>query len=278
MKPISSAIIGKDGIIGRAFFQYHSRFYPDLCAAGREDLDLGKPDLKFLKQECSWAIIAAGWGTPQRCVDNPALARKLDYDGVLNLSRMLAKRGVTPIFFSTTYIFDGKESLYFPNSPASPTNEYGALHADREKRLMEELDGNCLIIRLSRVLGERSLVHEMCEQLLKKQIIHAAVDQVLYLVTTSDIVDGVTALQQANKRGIFHICQDEGITRYELARYLAKELFLSEALVHPIKLKEVSRIGRPERIKMLSSIKVRPWKEGVDAILKQYRVVFNMEC
>ncbi len=278
--PPKSIIVGCTGFIGKHFYSYLKNYYPDIIGTNRLGevvLELKDPQVTFEVGDNSSAIIAAGYATPQRCYQDYSYCRAIDLDGVLNLTKQLVDRGITPIVFSTSYVFDGSKPLYYPESTTSPVNLYGALLAEREEKLLEELKGNCIILRLSRVYAsDEGIIVDMIKELMETGRIRAATDQMLQLVNIEEVMFAVFALQKANKRGIYQICPEDSVSRYDMACYIAQQLGFSPSDVTKITMNEIDNIPRPKSAFLASCYKVRSWKEGVDQIVSQYRkVVFG---
>ena len=277
-----SLIIGVNGFIGSNFFNALTLCYPDIIGTskkGEVTLDLLEPNISFSLDGYSWALIAAGYATPQRCYADPNLCEKIDLKGVLTLSKQLLKEGVTPVMFSTTQVFDGSLPLYYPDSQTSPVNLYGKIHADREERLLHELHGDCLILRLCRVFAkEQGMICEIVNELKQKQEVFAATDQMLQIVSVEEVISCVFDLQRANERGIFQICPEDHVSRYKMSCFIAKELGLPPEGVKPIVMSDIDDIPRPKIAHLASCYKVQPWKTGVINVVDQYRKKAVEEC
>jgi len=280
--PPKSIVIGCTGFIGRHFYHHLQNYYPDIIGTdrrGKTALDLKNPQLTFDVGGHSWAIIATGYATPKRCYDDYSLCRQLDLDGVVNLSKQLVDKGIIPVIFSTSQVFDGSQSLYYPESKTSPVNLYGVIHAEREERLLEELKGRCLILRLCRVYAANGgTVLDIITELMQRGEITAATDQILQLVNIEEVMAAIFALQSANKRGIYQISPEDSVSRYEMACYIAQELGVSVSNVKKITMSDIDNIPRPKCAFLASCYNVQSWKEGVDQVVKQYRKIALGKC
>lgn len=277
-KPPKTCVIGKNGFLGSHFFNHYKQFYPDIIGTTKEGeyaIDLSNPKVSFPLEGYSWALIAAGFATPQKCHKYPEVAKKCDIEGTLRLARELNQKDIIPIIFSTAYVFDGKEKQYFSDTPHSPVNIYGKLYAERERRLLDELKKNCLIVRTCRVYGEkkgdRTILDSMIDRLMHQQKIEAAVDQILQLVSVQEVIACISNLQNKNARGIYQICSKNGVSRYDVAKYLASSLELCEAMITPVKMSAFDKINRPRVVNMVSCFPVKSWKKGADCLVSQYR-------
>src|SRR6516162_3545969 len=156
-----TAVIGAGGYLGRHFLARYQGVYPDtlgvdVAGPWKHLLDLAKPDIRLMKLAQSgyeYAIIAAAVTGLARCEQDVAFTRALNVTGTLELAKQLADEGVTPVFFSTDNVFDGKEGGYVDEAPTNPVNQYGAQKAEVERRLPEVSRGRYLIARLGKVFG-----------------------------------------------------------------------------------------------------------------------------
>lgn len=271
--PLKTLVIGAKGYLGKHFFAFYSDCLGThhLPALGLETLDLFHPQIDWLKEDCPFAIIAGGICNPKRCDEKSYLC---NVEGSLALGKLLVKRGTVPIFFSSDYVFDGTQPFYTEASLRSPLNLYGKQKAELEVRLLQELGGNCLIIRLSKVYGttkgDGTLFDEMAATLAKKKPLHAASDQIFAPISVGEVVQGVAALQKKNARGLFQFAGPLCASRYEMASFLAK-LLASEELVEKISLDDLNDgIKRPKRTHLHSEVQAVPWMDGVNKIAREY--------
>ena len=275
MTPPKSSVVGSTGFIGSHLFNELKKHYPDLIGTSRNEqpfLDLRRPTINFSTKGYRWAIIAVGYSTPQRCIQEPDLCWQVDIDGTMELCREFIVRGITPVVLSTTQVFDGEQEVYYPHSPTSPTNMYGEIHAKREEILMREMADDCLIIRLCRIYGpHQNVMHEIVQKLLNRGEVEAAVDQELQLASIEELSNCLFDLQAQDARGIFQICPKEPANRYEMACYIAEGLGMERSCVKAISMSDIDNIPRPKSAYLASFCEIKEWKEGVDELIKCYR-------
>jgi dTDP-4-dehydrorhamnose reductase len=271
--PLKTLVIGAKGFLGRHF---HT-FYPEclgthhVLAPGFETLDLFHPHLDWLKEHYPFAIIAGGIVNPKKCNEESYLC---NVEGPLLLGKLLVERGTLPIFFSSDYVFDGTQPFYTSASLHSPLNLYGKQKAELEVRLLQELQGNCLIIRLSKVYGttkgDGTLFDEMTATLVQKKPLFAAHDQIFAPMSVEEVVQGVAELQKKRARGLFQFAGPLSASRYEMASYLAQDLGREE-LVKRISLDDLNDgIVRPKCTYLHSTVFAAPWKEGINKMVREY--------
>jgi dTDP-4-dehydrorhamnose reductase len=286
-----TAVIGAGGYIGRHLLAAYRAIYPDamdvdVAGPWTHLLDLAAPDVRPLKLRESgyeYAVIAAAVTGLARCEQSPDFTRARNVTGTLELARQLAGENVTPIFFSTDNVFDGREGGYSDEAPTSPVNEYGAQKAEVERRLPEVTRGRYLIPRLGKVFGlvrgDRTLLDEMADRLTRGQEVAAARDQIFCPVLIDDVVRAVLGLQRAGATGLFNVCAPEVWSRFDIALAMARAVAADAALVKEICLDDLKepfrRTKRGDlrcgRLKATLNLEFRPLAACIAAIVKQYR-------
>jgi dTDP-4-dehydrorhamnose reductase len=262
-RPPKTAVIGAGGYLGRHLLAACRAVYPDAVGADVtgpwERLDLAAPDVRPLRLRESgheYAIIAAAVTGLARCEQNKDFTRARNVTGTLELARQLTEEGVTPIFFSTDNVFDGREGAYPDEAPTNPLNEYGAQKAEVERRLPDVCRGRYLILRLGKVFGlargDRTLLDEMADRLTKGQDVAAASDQVFCQLWVGDLLQAAQGLQAAGATGLFNVCGPEVWSRFDLARALASALGADPSRVKRISLDDLHEpFRRPKRTDLI---------------------------
>jgi dTDP-4-dehydrorhamnose reductase len=258
-----TAVIGAGGFLGRHLLAAHQVVNPEALGVDVQGrwayhLDLASPDIRSLKLRehgYEYAIMAAAVTGLARCEQDKAYTRARNVTGTLELGRQLAQEGVTPVFFSSDNVFDGRDGSYADDAPTNPLNEYGAQKTEVERRLPEICGGRCLILRLGKVFGlgrgDRTLLDEMADRLRSGQEVAAARDQVFCPLLIDDLVRSVIGLQEVKTTGLFNVC-GEAWSRLDLALTLARALGADPALVKGISLDDLKEpFRRPKRTDMV---------------------------
>jgi len=284
-------IVGAKGFLGRHFFYFYQRYFPAIIGThytfssdfARLDLSTPKTDFQALSlQGYKYALIAGGICNPQKCEENPYASYKINVDGILFLSELLLAKGITPILVSSGYVFNGEIGNYMEEDPRSPINWYGAQKAALEKKALEQFKDQCLIVRIAKVFGivkgDGTLIDEIILSLFQSREVLAAKDQILSPISIQDVIQGITALQKNQCRGLYHLGGLEQINRYELALKIARELQVNEHLIKKISLDELpASFKRPKRSDLLSqkllnhtNIKMTSFRLFIKIITSQY--------
>jgi dTDP-4-dehydrorhamnose reductase len=288
-----TSVIGAGGYLGRHLLAAYRAVDPDALGVDvvgpwTHLLDLAAPDIGPLKLRDSgykYAIIAAAVTGLARCEQDRDFTRARNVTGTLELARQLTDEGVTPIFFSTDNVFDGREGGYSDEAPTSPVNEYGSQKAEVERRLPEVTRGRCLIPRLGKVFGlvrgDRTLLDEMADRLTRGQEVAAARDQIFCPVLVDDVVRAVLGLQTVGATGLFNVCAPEVWSRFDLALGLARALGADPSLVKGISLDDLTESFRRtkrgdlrcRRLRATFDLEFQPMASCIAAIAKQYQEI-----
>lgn len=267
-RPPRTAIVGCEGTLGRALASAHLRLDPRTVLVGRRStewvLDLAdfansasalEPGLASTLRErgVAQAILSAGVTRIAVCEDDPAATRRVNVEGALRLAEALSRLGLTVLWFSSDYVFDGAAPAYADEASPSPLNEYGRQKAEVERRLPEVCQGNCLILRLGKVYGttpgDGTLLDEMCALLLAGREVRAARDQIFTQVHLDDMVAATLAMQAQGARGLCNLCAPGARSRLDIALLVARTLGAPEGLVRGISLDDLGeRFRRPKRV------------------------------
>ncbi|MCK4934686.1 MAG: sugar nucleotide-binding protein, partial [Simkaniaceae bacterium] len=229
-------IFGAKGFIGCHAYQYFQKLEKQVIATHYKPekgcflFDLKNPTIKHLpleKGRYKYALIAASFAGPKQCHFEKELSFLTNVEGVLQLAEQLNHLGITPIVFSSSYVFDGKSGNYVEEDSSNPLNNYGLFHAKVEKRLNEVCGNNFINIRLSKVYGtekgDGTLLDEITRELIGKKVIRAASDQIHSPIHVKDVIHGIHKLQEIGFRGLIHFAGPDRVSRYDIAIKIAKK-------------------------------------------------------
>lgn len=133
------------------------------------------------------------------------------------------------IFFSSSYVFDGKsQTPYKPHDPTDPINRYGRQKEQIEKILIDREGMQYLIIRTVGVFGQEGKAKNFVSQIVKAvaegKKIHVPVDQTMNPVYAMDLAKTVVHLSNRYSGEIFHVSGNHCLSKYEFAIKVAYKL------------------------------------------------------
>lgn len=256
---IKTAVIGASGYIGSFLLRAYRKKFPDCTGTGfsrnNGDLvsfDLRKPDIDVLNLvETGHKAVVVSSAAPNigYCETNPKETYELNVIGTLELVKQLSVRGITTIFFSTDYVFDGLVGNYSDDAETSPITEYGRQKAEVEKKI-REITGNYIIFRLSKIYGttknDGTLIDLLAQAFTNGEAQTLAIDQFFSPTHIEDVVNMVLLAQEQKVRGLFNLCSQKPYSRYQIASILIEQLGLNSSLINPVLLHSISGLeGRP---------------------------------
>ncbi len=168
-----------------------------------------------------WALLCSAVVPMDRCVTEPAKARSVMLDGTQRCIDQLAATGFTPVFLSTSYVFDGRVGGYREDDPTDPQSRYGMLKLQIEHYLQATYP-QALVVRLDKIVGTdlsgRHLFADWYQLASNEQAICCIADQEFGPTLVDDIATGLYQACLAKLRGCYHLANPEPISRTELAR------------------------------------------------------------
>lgn len=242
------------GYLGKHFLEFYRSFHPSAIGTHHQTntqglmiIDFLDPQVEeILQQDGSYkyALIAGAYSRPAICEQFPEKSRRCNVEGTLQIAKACIERDITPIIFSSDYVFDGKEGDYTESSSTSPVNEYGRQKALLEEKVLEKYPDKALLIRLGKVTGNQkgdcAMLDEMAAALIHDRKIKAAVDQIFCPILVQDVVYAISELQKKNLRGLFNLCGQEKWSRYDLALEVCRCLGKNPELIEKINLAELN--------------------------------------
>ncbi len=189
------------------------------------ELDRLSPDL---------VVHTAGLTDVDRCEADPALARAANADLARNVALAVARRSIPLVHISTDHLFTGEHRLVSENEPVHPLNEYG-----HSKLLAEEwvLDAcpEALVIRTN-FFGwghatRRSFSDWIIYNLRAGQALSVFDDVFFTPILADRVAIWVHELLSRGASGIFNVCGDERVSKYEFAMRLTTHFGLPDSLI-----------------------------------------------
>lgn len=186
------------------------------------------------------------------CETHPEETWEVNVLGTANTIEYAKKIGAKFVFFSSDYIFDGKEGPYLEEDNPNPINIYGRQKLASEELIRENLP-DYLIIRTTVVYGwernGKNFIVRMIHTLEKDQSMEVPEDQVGTPTYVKNLCMATRELIEKDKTGVYNIAGKDLIDRYSFARTAAMVFSLNGSLLTPVSLNEY-REGVPIPIKV----------------------------
>ena len=276
-------IFGEDTLLGKALIHVFQAENINLESPSKEKVDIfNVSSIEHYLEEIKpdYVINTVGYDLIQDAEKHPDEAFRLNKILPYRLSRLLKKKNIFFVNYSTDYVFDGKkDSPYTVEDKPNPTSIYGKSKLEGEKVILESGISNFLIIRTSLLFGpwKNNFVENILELIKKNKKITVINDKVMSPTYTLDLAKYSLLLLKKNAKGIFHLCNSGQASWCELASQVAK-MIGSKCKIEPVKSDKRSYTLFPSysvldttKFYKLTHIKPRSWVQA----LQEYLFVFH---
>lgn len=272
-----AAVIGASGYVGRHLLNAlgprglgtgHTR------ADGLISFDITSDPLQGLIDAAggrlSHLFLVGAAANPERCAREPGATRLVNVVHAIRLMKEAMDKGITPVFLSTDYVFQGDAGGYREADQTAATTEYGRQKAEVETWLKQS-GRPWTIARLSKVVGlerdTQSIVGQWAAEMKADKPVRSADDQIFSPAWTQDIARALAALATGAQTGIWHVAGPQPISRYDFAKLLADEIARvspsTQVDLSPCKLNDVGFLETRPLKTWLNTEKLEaflPWK------------------
>lgn len=231
---------GKGFLMSRTTKAYADKW--EILSLDREQLDI--TDYKAVSKTIeefrpTHVIHAAAIAMTQVCEDHPDLAKLVNTEAAVHIAEECAKHHAKLLFFSTEQVFNGnpEPGPYKVNTVPVPDTVYGQTKYAAEQAI-QALETDAVILRLSWLFGlpQRNLPNgytlfwDVFSAALRRQPTQASPNEFRGVTCAYDLIDQFDQIFELPK-GIYHFGSENQMSRYETARFILKELALSEAII-----------------------------------------------
>lgn len=200
----------------------------DCIGADIEDFDITdiNQTRDFIKSSNVDAVIhCAAYTAVDKAEDEKDLCKRINVDGVRNISTVCKELNAKMMYISTDYVFPGTgENFYETDDQTSPSNYYGLTKLQGELEV-KELLSKYFIVRISWVFGinGNNFVKTMLRIGKDKECINVVSDQIGSPTYTKDLAPILCDMIITEKYGTYHIT-NEGLCSWadfaeEIFRY-----------------------------------------------------------
>ena len=278
------AIIGSTGQLGQDLMRV---FGEDATGFAHEDLDVTdeKSVASVIRSEKpDWALNTAAFHRVDDCETNPTLAFAVNALGALNVARAAADVGSGVVFYSTDYVFGGRDRRrnqpYDEEDSPHPLSVYGTAKMAGEHLVMQA-NARHLVVRSAGLYGAATsrkgwtFPELMLEKARNEGSVSVVTDQVLSPTFTADLAGKTRELVERDAKGVFHLTNAGECSWFEFAEGTF-ELAGVEAGMEPIQTGQTGRRARRPSYSALATSRLaevglspmRPWKEALGDYLR----------
>lgn len=199
--------------------------------------------IDHINPTCIW--LPAAETNVDYCEEYPSESYATNVTGVKNV--VDSKGTFTIIFFSTDYVFNGKNGPYHINNITDPINEYGKQKLIAENYILSN-SKDYLIIRTCGVFGpalnEVNFVYRLIKNLKNNNEIRLPIDQWGTPTYSVNLIDFAIEKLFHRDRKLYHYANIKCLDRYTFGLGIAKYLNLDTSLIKAV---ETSELDQPAR-------------------------------
>jgi dTDP-4-dehydrorhamnose reductase len=169
------------------------------------------------------------------CEANPQKAEAVNVASTLHVAELCRRTGARLIFFSSDSVFDGRRGKYRETDAPEPLNQYARTKVKAERGIAEIL-ANYVIVRPSLIMGlpvlesGNSFLWRLIQSLRNGMQSAFPDTEIRSPVDVITLSEATLEIALSSFTGILHIAGDERLSRYDMARRIAR------AFGHPAEL------------------------------------------
>ena len=253
-------ILGSSGKIGRDLYElFKSDFSVNGTYFEKKDSKFGDYKLDLLNIDHLKKIIrkvhpclvinATGIASPDKCEQDKKMAYLANYKIAENVAIICGKKKIPFVYFSTDYVFSGDRKNYIEGDTPNPINYYGLT-----KLLGEVVSRDGIVLRFSKVIFLNKFRDPFFLEIIGKDSLGLDNFRIRKFLWTYDLYRAMKRIIGLNiKKGLYHVCGDEFLTKYQLAKLFMKSEGLDKK-IRPVRAREIAL--RP-RVAVMSNKKIK---------------------
>ena len=190
-------------------------------------------------------INCIGLTSVEKCEENPELAFKTNVNISNNIATACLKTGIKLVHISTDHLFDGNNAFVDEETELSPLNTYGKTKGEGERDVLK-INPEALVIRTNFFGWGPSYKASFSDMILKNLENNKPAklfDDVYYTpISVKTLSLNINYLINNSAKGLFNICSNERITKYQFGMMIANAFDYSSELLEPIRIKDVPNL------------------------------------
>jgi dTDP-4-dehydrorhamnose reductase len=190
-------------------------------------------------------INTAAYTDVDGCETDRELSWKVNVDAVKNFIIASRINSCKIVQISTDYVFDGRSGNYDEYSKPNPLNYYGKSKLAAENALISS-GVDYTIVRTMILYGKGEKVKPnfalwLINKLGSNQSVRIVDDQFGMPTIVDDLAWALVKIVNLDKRGIYHVCGSEYLSRFEFAVKLSEVFGFDEDLILPVKTSDLNQ-------------------------------------
>ena len=192
-----------------------------------------------INNNIGYIINCAAYTAVDDAEDNRELCSRINTIAVENLAKAASLIGAKVIHISTDYVFDGKGNTpYKETDLINPQSVYGKTKAEGEKKLIEIIPNDYIIIRTAWLYSKfgKNFVKTMLELGRTKNHLNVVSDQIGSPTYAGDLANAIYTIITTEKwiPGIFHFSNEGVCSWYDFTKSIHQIAGINSCIVTPI--------------------------------------------
>lgn len=241
-------VTGANGMLGQDLCPILEDNGYEVVETDVESMDITDIDSvkSILEQEKPDIVIhCAAYTNVDKAEEDLKTAELINVTGTENVAEVCGKSGITLVYISTDYVFDGtKNEPYKPDDRVNPINNYGMTKYEGEEAVRSLCD-KYYVARTSWLYGHhgKNFVETMLTLAKKNGGLKVVDDQVGCPTWTVELANGIVKLLKGAEYGTYQICGSGYTSWYGFA----EEIFKQAGLDVDLKPCTTSEFPRPAK-------------------------------
>lgn len=176
------------------------------------------------KEKPDVVIHCAAYTNVDKAEEDLKTAELINVTGTENVAEVCGKLGITMVYISTDYVFDGKKNEpYEPDDRTNPLNNYGITKFEGEEAVRSLCD-KYIVARTSWLYGHhgKNFVETMLNLAKTHKELKVVDDQIGCPTWTVDLSNALVELIENEEFGTFHVCGSGCTSWYGFAKEIFK--------------------------------------------------------
>jgi dTDP-4-dehydrorhamnose reductase len=217
------------------------------------------------------------------CEENPELARKLHVEATKVLVDWCAANHALFVYFSTDYVFDGKNPPYKEDDETGPLNLYGQLKLESEQYIQQEME-RYIITRTTNVYGwdpdtpTPNFLMYLYQTLQEGKTFNTPSFLFGNPTYAPDLAKAILELIEKKHYGLFHVVGSGYINRYDWAIKFCELAGLDKGKIIEVKNPPENIVPRPllsnlntEKVHAILETKFHDTDEGLQLLIEEMK-------
>lgn len=235
-----------------------------------------------INNNIGYIINCAAYTAVDDAEDNRELCSRINTIAVENLAKAASLIGAKVIHISTDYVFDGKGNTpYKETDLINPQSVYGKTKAEGEKKLIEIIPNDYIIIRTAWLYSKfgKNFVKTMLELGRTKNHLNVVSDQIGSPTYAGDLANAIYTIITTEKwiPGIFHFSNEGVCSWYDFTKSIHQIAGINSCIVTPIPTADYpTKAKRPaysvldkSKIKDIYKVNIPYWEDSLKKCIRE---------